>query len=85
MNILYYDINKVDFDIVESIFEMLQKEFPEVPIIGLPKGLNFEEDVDTASLIAIRDIINKKIGENVQLSSETPQPEPEVNTNDESI
>lgn len=85
MNILYYDINKVDFDTVKSIFEMLQKEFPEVPIIGLPKGLNFEEDVDTASLIAIRDIINKKIGENVQLSSETPQPEPEVNTNDESI
>jgi hypothetical protein len=56
-----------------------------VPIIGLPKGLNFEEDVDIASLVAIRNIINKKIGENVQLSSEIPQPEPEVNTNEENI
>lgn len=85
MNILYYDINKVDFDTVKSIFEMLQKEFPEVPIIGLPKGLNFEEDVDIASLVAIRDIINKKIGENIQLSPEATQSEQEVNTNEENI
>lgn len=85
MNILYYDINKVDFDTVKSIFEMLQKEFPDVPIIGLPKGLNFEEDVDVASLITIRDMINKQIGENVQLSPEATQSEQEVNTNEENI
>lgn len=66
MNILYYDAEKISVETISNIFKSIQELYPEVEMIGLPKGLYLDEDVNFDTLYQIRGIIDHAIDERIR-------------------